>query len=255
MSTITQTMDRDQHQRGQGQDSDSPNNRGMRQSVVVLQRAFTNLDADTGAVLLRLSEFVRGADSVLVRVPEAPGVYAWYRDVKIDPSSPEALFQSLIAEIESPKFLPRTSSIPPVYEVSIRSLTTMSNGKKALLRRELEDPSFRAQLLTAISTAIMFQAPLYIGKTKNLRRRVKQHLKPFSTLGQRLDSVGISLMQSNLLLIPVSSTSDQDSGGTLSPSVEETTDPTDSEQESDAETLFEEVFSKLFTPNFTVRYG
>ena len=214
------------------------------------KRAFINLDADTGAVLLRLSEFFRGAESVLVRVPETPGIYAWYRDIKIDTTSPESIFQSLMAEIESPKFLPRTSSIPPVYEVSIRSLTTISNSKKAALKKELEDPMFTAQLVTAINTVTMFQAPLYIRKTRNLRRRVKDHLKPLSTHGQRLDSVGISLLQSNLLLIPISG-SDKEA-----PEIEQLSmDDSNDVPESDAETVFEEVFSKLFSPNFTVRYG
>ena len=136
-------------------------------------------------------------------IPSATqGIYAWFRSFHY-PDDPELLFQKLVEDIERPKFSERIGIINPYYEIGVRSFGKVSDGKRGRLKEALTNPSFRDELKQAIGNSILFQSPLYVGKSSNLRSRVEQHLALGSPLRSRLESVGIELDNSLLMICPL----------------------------------------------------
>ncbi len=185
-------------------------------------------------LLINMGKINGGNHSVLRRVPdETPGIYAFYRSLSIT-EEPEAAMHDILRNIEAKKFADRSGNIGPIYNVTIKSHTSISDGKKRALIKALARPKFRATLQHTLSLSILFQTPLYIGKASNLRARIEQHLNEGSELSVRLGEVGVVIRSASLLLFPL----DDDNAG----------------DEADEE-LHEEIFSRLFNPLFTLRYG
>lgn len=80
----------------------------------------------------------------------------------------------------------------------------------------------------------LFQCPLYIGRSRDLRERIKQHLGEGSALRTRLSEHRISIEKTLILIIPSGDDADGD------------------EAEED---LYEEIFSRLLNPLFNLRLG
>jgi len=203
-----------------------------------------------GAVLFNLSSFSDGATSVIDRISEGlAGIYAWFRVYQLR-DSPEDFAEDILDAIRAPKFQSRTGDIAPYYEIALHSKSYIPEGKEKALRAALKNDDFRASMKHAMQWSMLFQAPLYVGKSSNLKSRVTQHLKSGSTLRSRLRVAGIDLDNTYLLLVP---TPDQ-SHSTDIP-LESEDDEGHSGNESSYELLFEEVFSRLFNPTFTIRLG
>lgn len=205
------------------------------------------LGKPAGSVLFNLAAFESGANSVIERISDGQsGIYAWFRSYAFSDSN-EKFYSELISAIESPKFQPRSGDIVPYYGLTIESRSKISTGKATALRQAVENKSFRDAMRLALQWSILFQAPLYIGKSTNLKNRIEQHLRNGSVLRSRLESVSIDIDKSYLLIVPVDelyelkefdANAAEDDGELLQ-----------------YEELFEEVFSRLFNPSFTVRLG
>lgn len=201
-----------------------------------------------GAVLFNLSAFSSGPASVIDRIPGGlTGIYAWFQIHRFRDTSDE-FADDLVEAIRAPKFQSRTGDIPPYYEVDLHSKSYIPRGKEKALRVALKDDAFRASMRHAMEWSMLFQAPLYVGKSSNLKNRIGQHLKDGSPLRQRLTDARVDLDKTYLLLVP---TPDQipNLENSLTNGEEENEDPTE------YELLFEEVFSRLFSPTFTIRLG
>lgn len=201
-----------------------------------------------GAVLFDLSAFPTGPEAVLERISTGQsGIYAWFRSFSFR-EDPEAFAADLMTAIEAPKFQSRTGTLAPYYEVSLRSKSSMPESKQKALRIALRNPEFSSALRFPLDWSMLLQAPLYVGKSIDLKIRLTQHLRAGSSLRERLRDVGIAIDKCHLLVVPL-------------PTVAEPTSDSQGAQADNAESdlthelLFEEVFSRLFNPAFTIRLG
>jgi hypothetical protein len=189
-----------------------------------------------GLQVLECAKVYGGVRPILDKLPSAPGVYAWFKTfLPPDPASSSGaeFCDYLVTQTSLPHFLSRKSGIPPLYAITLESKRSFSRQKLPTLRALCEQEAFRelvARLLTTHS--ILFQQPLYIGKADSLRSRIADHLHRRTDLQQRLEKIGVPLLQCTLVFLETPAFSDIDSN--LS---------------------FEELLSKLFYPPFTARYG
>jgi hypothetical protein len=201
-----------------------------------------------GAVLFDLSAFPTGPEAVLERISTGQsGIYAWFRTFSFR-EDPEAFAIDLMTEIEAPKFQPRTGTLAPYYEVSLRSKSSMPESKQKALRSALKNPEFSSALRFSLDWAVLLQSPLYVGSSMDLKIRVTQHLRAGSPLRERLKNVGIAIEKCHLLVVPLPTVTESISGSQSSQDDNIESDPA-------YELLFEEVFSRLFNPAFTIRLG
>lgn len=191
---------------------------------------------------------IRGADAVISRIPERwSGVYVWYRsflpNAKIV-EDPEDFFSFIVEEIYKRHCSIREASIPPSYGIVLKPQNSFP--KEDLLKQFSKDKFFRELVLSLLDNSMIFQQPLYIGKSDNLRNRIKSHLKETSVLRYRLWEASHEIDQCKLLLIKT---------GEEIPTMD-IEDLDDNElPEKESEQLIEDILSRLFLPSFTLRYG
>lgn len=197
----------------------------------------TRFKEQNDAYVLHFSRFLGGASDAINRIPdEQVGIYFWYRAFNY-PTSKEAFSDAFKADLSSPKFPTRTGLVKPYFEVSIGSSSGLSQGKIKKLDQALEKDTFRGHLQKLLDLSILFQAPLYIGKSKDVRRRVEEHLTEGSTLQERLHQCNLKISDTALLVMPMEEDIDLELEG------------------MDDELLYEEIFSRLFNPLFNLRIG
>jgi hypothetical protein len=222
--------------------------------------AVTILKEPNGALLFKLSAFQGGMQTVLDRIPTGlPGVYSWYRAFDY-PDEPERLFNSLMRDLEAPKFIKRSGPIKPYYDITISSKSWFSDGKRENLRIAIEDPIFRRGLVSTLNLAVLLQSPLYIGKAIDLRKRISSHLKEGSTLRERLKQAEVEIERTLLLVLPnpLEELEMVASPMTEEVSFDESESSSGDNEEIAAngyEELYEEIYSRLFNPQFTIRLG
>ena len=222
--------------------------------------SITHLDKPEGTMVFSLPKFPTGPETCLNFIPSGmSGIYAWFQTYKYS-DDPKVLYEQLVSDIERPKFTEREGTIAPYYHVGIRSFGKLSDGKRERIREALEDIDFRQHLHHAIGNSILFQAPLYVGKATNLKKRIGQHLSPTSPLRTRLKAVGIDLDMSKLMICPLYSAftptdSHQDHADNSEESSESEIDFEDTEPSERYEELLEEIFSRLFSPQFSIKLG
>jgi hypothetical protein len=211
-----------------------------------------DLPASTVApnILLVNLACLRGAAAICDRIPAQPGVYAFFKTFSPpDPESSdaEAFASYLINQATAQHCLPRDGRIKPLYAVRLSSRKTVSASKRQQLIRMCESPSFRVAIDTALKHSLFFEQPLYVGKSNCLRKRIRQHLAPESTLRSRFKKVGIDIFQSRLICLQLDALA-----GALGP-------PPDAVEadvpDETGESPLEEILSKLFHPLFVQRYG
>lgn len=223
--------------------------------------AVTILKEPQGALLLRLGAFPGGTDSILERIPSGmPGVYAWYRAFDY-PDDPVSLHERLLHDLEAPKFIERSGPIKPYYDVTIRSRSWFSDGKREQLRTALHEPAFRKGLLETLSQAVLLQAPLYLGRAADLKVRIANHLQEGSVLRERLGQAGVNLERSLLMLLPnagadsANEPAEPEATQEIIESFLEEEGLTGETSDEGREQLYEEIYSRLFNPQFTIRLG
>lgn len=206
---------------------------------MLTQKAVVRLERPLGAFILNLPLFPTGPTEGLKRIPDSRGVYAFFHYVSY-PADPDELFQRLVSEVEKKKFADRSAALPPYYGVTLRSVSGISERKIPKLRQALRNESFRKEMLELLENSLLFQSPLYVGKTKNLSNRIWQHMEHGSELRERLKEAGYSIENTSILLMPSRISEDED---------------TDLPSDIDTEGLTEEILSRLFHANFTLRIG
>lgn len=197
----------------------------------------TRFKEPINAYILHFSRFPGGAADALTRIPnEQAGIYFWYRTFNY-PTSQEGFSRALKADLEAPKFPTRTGQVKPYYEVSIGSSPGLRPGKARQLDQALKVNGFREHLRKLLDMSIMFQAPLYIGKSKDIRLRTETHLTDGSLLQERLSQCHLQIKDTALLVMPMNEEINLNLDG------------------MDDELLYEEIFSRLFNPLFNLRIG
>jgi len=181
---------------------------------------------------LRLAEIKGGIDSISKRIPDKiPGIYLWYNSF-YNLSVGNDFYSEFITAIKSPKHAPRTGRLNPDGEIELTSKPLLN--KEEPIRLLANKKSFQNNFKKLISEhSQLFQPPLYIGKSKNLKQRIRSHLGIDSPLRNRFNEVNIDIDKCVLVMIET---------------------PQNYAKESEIE-LYEEIFSRLFNPTFTLRYG
>jgi hypothetical protein len=178
---------------------------------------------------------------LLRRIPHVPGVYAWHRSYHqiITSLSSEDCLSQIRTEINKDHCLPRSAKLGPLYQVRLKSKRHL--GKQTAIEEALRHSTFRESVNSALQAAMLFQAPLYIGKASlSLRTRTEQHLDGTSGLKERLNNAGVDIRRCSLIIIE---------------SAQSSAPPHETATHGDTELLFEEILSKLFLPTFTEKYG
>jgi hypothetical protein len=206
---------------------------------MLTSKAVISLERPEGAMLLNLPLFPSGFTSAFDRIPDQKGVYAFFPYMDF-PEEPEALFEAIITNVERKKFADRQTSLAPYYGITLESKTSLSGAKLPKLRNALHNKHFRKDLIETLGNSLLFQSPLYLGKSKNLRSRISQHLAHSSELRERLSIAGYSIENTTILIIP---------------STEAPHEEPDLDDDIDADGLAEEVLSRLFHIQFTLRLG
>ena len=194
----------------------------------------SHLEEPSGAYILRFSRFPLGASSALCRIAcNQPGIYVWYKCYDY-PQGYDEFCESLFADSSSPKFISREGEIKPYFKIKVSSSGNISEGKHLRISESLRSDRFRQRLGKTLTQMSMFQCPLYIGKSRDLRSRIQQHLSLGGALRQRLEEHQIPIERTMLLIIPMDEQGDID----------------DIEED-----LYEEIFSRLLNPLFNIRLG
>lgn len=200
-------------------------------------KAIVSLENPAGASLLNLPLFPSGYETALNRIPEQRGVYAFF-PYHSYPDDPEQLYNVITKNVERKKFADRDANIAPYYEITLKSKTSLSSGKTDKIKKALSNDIFRKDLLEMLGNTMLFQSPLYLGKAKNLHKRIANHMEYGSTLRERFSAAGYDIEQTSIVIIPSSQ----------NPEVVE-------DEDIDSEGIAEEIFSRLFQIQFTYRIG
>jgi hypothetical protein len=206
---------------------------------MLTSKAIVQLERPIGAMLLNLPKFPSGFSSAFDRIPDQRGVYAFF-PYQHYPDDADALFEAIIADIERKKFADRQTTLAPYYGITLESKTSLSQTKLPHLKKALKNDDFRRDLIETLGNSLLFQSPLYLGKSKSLRGRIRQHLESSSDLRERLAEAGYDIERTSILVIP---------------SFEEPTDASEEVEGIDADGLTEEILSRLFHIHFTLRLG
>lgn len=202
-----------------------------------LSTAITFLKEPPDAYILSFEKFPGGPLDAIQRIPdEQAGIYFWFRTFNY-PSDEKGFSAALRRDLNAPKFPSRAGNIRPYYEVTIASSSQMSARKERALDTALKDVAFRTHIRQLLTQSIILQAPLYIGKSQNIRRRIADHLADDSILSKRLTEHELNITDTVLLVIPMND--------------EVNLNLYDMEDEL----LYEEIFSRLFNPTFNFRIG
>ncbi|WP_344707151.1 hypothetical protein [Sphingomonas swuensis] len=177
-----------------------------------------------------------GAFAACERLPNSPGVYAFFSPPPVLPTSDADEFMgalnTLIEQRASPSLSARAGSL---HQLTLDNFSQLSDHKQEKLREYAEDPRFREELAIIVSRCLPLKAPLYVGQTTVLQSRIKQHLSPSSNLAVRLRSTGLSVDRCFVAY-------------RLMPDIEIF-------KKADVLTLTEEVVTRILRPGFVSRIG
>lgn len=133
------------------------------------------------AVIVDAQDILAGS----VAIPPRAGVYAWYSRIKIDDSSPALFMKSISDLLAGTSWIPvekpvKSGKVGP-YQVtaSLSPRKRKLHANKAVIASALStNPAGRTGFKQLMADASVLQAPLYVGRTVQLRHRIlNQHLK------------------------------------------------------------------------------
>lgn len=183
---------------------------------------------------------VPGIRAQLALVPESPGLYVWRRDsgslaraLRTNAqNAPEGLRDLLCGQ----HTLKRMARIPPILEVELRSRRDNENQEsfaRKLGSKTQTDSTLREALADLLELTAPIAPPLYVGRTKNLRRRIQEHLDGITQVSERLEEIGEDLNRCTLTVHVLNTT----------PEAQHITE------------LLERVAAHILLPTFSEKYG
>ena len=135
--------------------------------------------------IIEVSDIING----VIKLPDLPGVYSWYRKLIVDPSS-NGYFINSIEDILKADTWPKTMNglgrIGP-YKTEMSAIPakrTLSKSKEKIADKIGRNPNEMAQFANLLLSASVFQPPLYVGKAKSIRSRINNHLRNKSKFSQ-----------------------------------------------------------------------
>jgi hypothetical protein len=125
-----------------------------------------------------------------------PAIYAWYRTLRFGDSvgSQQGFLSKIRALLSARLSESFEGQLGLLYQLSVHERAgRLSSRKEALLDRIAASDDARKRLAEILERITFLQAPLYVGKTRNLRQRISDHVDGTSELLQRLERAGIAL--------------------------------------------------------------
>jgi len=183
---------------------------------------------------LSMLQPIGGAGAACERLPTAPGVYAWFRNLRIQGNSTTEFVDSLVNAIEAPAAPQHQARVGLLHHVTLDARSELSLTKRERLEPLARDSRFREHMVRLLDAAAVLQAPLYVGKARNLRVRVQQHLIPTSDLSRRLREAGVDIRTCNLAYAVLDD---------------------DYLEDDQTLTLIEEIITRICRPGFVLRPG
>jgi len=162
-------------------------------------------------ILIKVAEFRDRIDLITASCRADPGIYAWYRNRRL--SSPLNL-SGLKAATEGsyhPKFSKKISNYSVVDLLSKPRIDfTPALGNS--IEHFQSDSGFCNAVSSLFDLSILFDKPLYMGASSNIKNRIEQHLNGTSGLADYLanggtvdseknDYDGIDIFQTSLVVI------------------------------------------------------
>ncbi len=182
-----------------------------------------------------------GASGLCERLPCAPGIYAWFRTIRVAVNrGPDAFVDSLTEAIDAPAAPEWSARLGPMHRATLESRSELSPAKRRRLGVLAQDPAFRIYTARIVEAAAILQAPLYVGKAQDLQRRIRQHIEPMSELSTRLREAGIRIEECTLAYALLSTDIQELDGWS---------------QEPQDLILIEEIVTRICRPGFVVRPG
>ena len=113
-------------------------------------------------------------------IPETPGCYAWFLPLWFYSSDLDQLMQLVGRVLDYEQLAERHVEVPfnwHALQLRLRRATTVqpTQSLRTIWNRVLSDPTTRDALQDTLLEASLLMPPLYVGKTKNLRRRYLDH--------------------------------------------------------------------------------
>jgi hypothetical protein len=185
---------------------------------------------------LDFSEVVGGAIVACDRLPSAPAVYAFFRNIKLPAAASAEDFTAAITGAIAARAAPdRTNKVGSLHNVTLECRSALSETKAGKLVSLAQSAPFRVFLAKIVETASLLQSPLYVGKADSLQSRIRQHLEPMSDLAVRLREANITINACTLAYAIVEESPVSLTGLTMF--------------------LIEEIISRLCRPGFVSRIG
>jgi hypothetical protein len=179
---------------------------------------------------------IGGLRMICERLPDAPAVYAFVRQIPLPPTHDAEAFVSSLEKTICLKAAPdHSASFGPLHKGRLQSFSELSEQKALDLKELSQNEEFRKIVRSVIEHAVPLQAPLYVGKALSLRTRFSQHIKPMSPLNVRLRAAGTALEDCSLLYTEL--------------------DSLPAELDPNVLNLIEEILTRLLRPGFVLRIG
>ena len=191
---------------------------------------------DPEFIRINLSEIPGGLAAACDKVPNAPGIYAFFRRIPpLDTGDKDAFCQTIQSTVRENAAPDHNTTVGPLHSMSLYSFSKLSETRQAQLDEHAESEEFRRVVSEVFARLPALQGPLYVGKARKLQDRIRQHFKPLSALTTRLRHVGIPLDRCVLVYCLLDENMD-----TLS---------------DEALVLIEDIITRVLRPGFVLRIG
>lgn len=144
---------------------------------------------------LRYTQIATGHGRELA-LKEEPAVYAWYRNLSLGDAvgSRERFLARIEAMLSSKLSLQCSGKLGYLYDLSVQEHGgPLSPRSRVTLEAIADSGDARHRLASLLELATFLQSPLYIGKTRNLRNRIAEHVSGASGLRRQLETANISM--------------------------------------------------------------
>jgi hypothetical protein len=191
---------------------------------------------DPEFIRINLSEIPGGLSAACEKLPNAPGIYAFFRRIPaLNEYDKDTFRETILSTVNEHAAPDHNTTVGPLHSISLYSFSKLSETREAQLEKHAESAEFRRILGEVFARLPALQGPLYVGKARKLQERIRQHFRPGSLLSTRLRQVGIPLDRCVLVYCLL-----DENMNTLS---------------DEALVLIEDIISRVLRPGFVLRIG
>lgn len=144
-------------------------------------------------ILVNVWAYMGDISAISDTINKSPGIYAWYRHRELNEVNPQEIFDQIKSSAH-PSFnaeVSRYSDVEVNSKIPLIEGFGKSNSKlKTSAEYFMKDAVFANSVHDSIRFSLLFDSPLYIGASKDLKTRITDHLKGNSELKHHLETGG-----------------------------------------------------------------